>query len=184
MTDVQADAGRVGEHVEDVALGPAAPASGAAAGGGAGLVTVTLHRTAPLAMGVWCVVLGVGKGWDAMRAWTFRGPEPGPDMEKLFPSCSGGLGRPRLRRWLLRPATPAGPPMDTRPRQVADNGPWQLRVDNVEIVTIMDAWFSALAVYRSGSARFPPTRNAGEAVPPGARLPGADLESGRGRRGP
>ena len=29
MTDVQADAGRVGEHVEDVALGPAAPARGA-----------------------------------------------------------------------------------------------------------------------------------------------------------
>src|SRR4029434_10644395 len=29
MTDMQTDAGRVGEHVEDVALGPAAPARGA-----------------------------------------------------------------------------------------------------------------------------------------------------------
>src|SRR5262247_909981 len=29
MTDVETDAGRVGEHVEDVALGPAAPARGA-----------------------------------------------------------------------------------------------------------------------------------------------------------
>jgi hypothetical protein len=29
MADVQTDAGRVGEHVEDVALGPAAPARGA-----------------------------------------------------------------------------------------------------------------------------------------------------------
>src|SRR5215831_2904595 len=29
MTDVQTDAGRVGEHVEDVALGPAGPARGA-----------------------------------------------------------------------------------------------------------------------------------------------------------
>jgi len=29
MTDVQTDAGRIGEHVEDIALGPTAPARGA-----------------------------------------------------------------------------------------------------------------------------------------------------------
>src|SRR5262245_19789206 len=113
MADVQTDAGRVGEHVEDVALGPAAPARGAecpvlapvALPAGLDLEVVVGHILLYLVVDLLnnrsrikqSVTKEFGRLIEALRV--SRLPAPGSWCRRRICDCT----KPRPTRWMRRP---------------------------------------------------------------------------------